>query len=71
MMKTIDARGLSCPQPAMLTRQTLLQASSGAFEVLVDSAAARANVERLAERLGWRVRVEDLPAGAQRLVLER
>jgi tRNA 2-thiouridine synthesizing protein A len=71
MVKTIDARGLSCPQPAMMTRQALLQMSTGEVEVLVDSGTSRDNVSRLAANAGWRVRVDDQPDGMYRLVLEK
>jgi TusA-related sulfurtransferase len=70
-VKTIDARGLSCPQPAMLTRQALQRMSSGSLEVLVDSGTSRDNVTRLAERAGWRVQIHEQPDGSFRLVLEK
>lgn len=70
-MKTIDARGLSCPQPALLTRQALQQMTEGIIEVLVDSGTSRDNVTRLAERAGWRVTVKEQPGGGFRLVLEK
>ena len=70
-MKTIDARGLSCPQPAMMARQALQQARSGSIEVLVDSGTARDNVIRLAEHSGWRVQVREQPDGGYRLVLQK
>ena len=70
-MKTIDARGLSCPQPALMTRQVLQQMTSGTIEVLVDLVTSRDNVTRLAERSGWRVTSEEQPEVGFRLVLER
>jgi len=70
-MTTIDARGLSCPQPAMMTRQALQKASTGTIEVLVDSGTSRDNVGRMAANAGWRVTVENKPDGVYRLVLER
>ncbi len=56
-IKTIDARGLSCPQPAMLTRQQLFAAGRGTIRVLVDSATARDNISRLAQKEGWQAAV--------------
>lgn len=70
-MKTIDARGLSCPQPAMMARQALQLAANGAIEVLVDSGTSRDNVARLAQHAGWRVTTEEKPDGVIRLVLEK
>ncbi len=70
-MKTIDARGLSCPQPAMMTRQALQKMGTGKLEVLVDSGTSRDNVSRMAANAGWRVQVETLPDGVFRLVMEK
>jgi tRNA 2-thiouridine synthesizing protein A len=55
-MKTVDARGLSCPQPVILARKAIKE---GAFplEVLVDSVTSRENVRRLAEKEGCAVQV--------------
>jgi TusA-related sulfurtransferase len=59
-MATVDARGLSCPQPVMLAKQAI---DGGKFpiEVLVDSVTSRENVRRMAERLGFKVQAE--PSG--------
>lgn len=56
-IKTVDARGLSCPQPVILTRQALDQ---GAFpiQVIVDTGTSRDNVTRMAQSQGCRVSVE-------------
>lgn len=69
--KVIDARGLSCPEPAILTDQALDSMNGGEVEVVVDSAASRENVARTAELAGWSVAVESLPGGEYRLVLRR
>ncbi len=69
--KTIDARGLSCPEPAMLARQAIQKLKKGTIEVLVDSATARENVSRLAKNDGWAVVIEDQPDGSSRIVLKR
>lgn len=57
-MKTIDARGLSCPEPVIMTRKAL---SSGeqSYEVLVDNPASRENVTRYAEHQGYSVSVSE------------
>lgn len=56
-MKVVDARGLSCPQPVILTRNAL-QTGELPIEVLVDTVTSRENVRRMAEKSGFRVRVE-------------
>lgn len=68
---TIDASGLSCPQPVLLTKQAIHQAKQGTIVVLVDSATSRDNCSRVAEKAGWNVAVEDRPEGGYRLVLSK
>lgn len=68
---TVDARGLGCPQPALMARDALGALKGGTVEVLVDSGTARDNVSRVAERAGWVVAVEAQPEGVFRLVLKR
>lgn len=58
MLKTVDARGLSCPEPVILTRQLLNQTKSGNIQVLVDNNTAKENVTRAAENMGWQVVVQ-------------
>jgi TusA-related sulfurtransferase len=70
-VKTVDARGLSCPQPAMLVQEALKKTGKGTIEVLVDSTTARENVSRLARNSGWNVTVEDQPGGSYRIVLRK
>lgn len=55
----IDARGLSCPQPVLLTMQALKKEPSAPCEVLVDNPAARQNVTRFLERSGRKVAVTE------------
>jgi tRNA 2-thiouridine synthesizing protein A len=69
--KTVDARGLSCPQPAMMTRQTIQKIDKGVVEVLVDSGTARENVTRLAKSSGWVVTVAEQPDGSHRITLKK
>ncbi len=70
-IKTIDARGLSCPQPVMLTHQALQKAGKGTVEVLVDTSTARDNVSRAATSSGWKVAIEQQPEGSYRIVLKK
>ena len=60
-MKTvkIDARGLTCPQPVVLTRNALAELESGVVMVYVDNETARDNVKRMAENEGCAVMVEE------------
>jgi TusA-related sulfurtransferase len=56
MNTTVDARGLSCPQPVMMAQKVI---TDGSFpiEVLVDTVTSRENVRRMAEHKGCKVEV--------------
>lgn len=69
MTTTVDARGLSCPQPVILARNAV-QSAKFPIEVLLDSVTSRENVRRMAERAGLKVKVE--PVGDEfRLTITR
>ena len=55
----VDARGLSCPQPVILSKQAIL-AGHFPIDVLVDSVTSRENVRRMAEKAGCKVRIEEV-----------
>lgn len=57
MEKIIDARGLACPRPVMLTKEALKDSKS--VTCIVDNPTARDNVSRLAAKEGCRVTVEE------------
>ena len=59
MNQKVDARGLSCPQPVLLTKQAV---DKGEFpiEVLVETVTSRENVRRMAENWGCQVQVEEM-----------
>lgn len=50
-METVDARGLACPQPVVLTRRAM--ENGFPLTVLVDNDTAAANVTRMAKTAGW------------------
>ena len=54
----VDARGLSCPMPVMMT-QKAMKSGEDYYEVMVDAPAPLENVTRFAESKGYRVDVED------------
>jgi TusA-related sulfurtransferase len=58
MTDIIDARGLSCPQPVILTNKKINEIGKGEFEILVDTDTSKENVSRLAQQLGWQVEVK-------------
>ncbi len=56
MSETVDARGLSCPQPVLMLMDTLKKKDKGEILVLVDTEASKENVSRAAETKGWQVK---------------
>lgn len=56
MSKTVDARGLSCPQPVIMV-ENAIELGEFPIEVLVDSVTSRENVRRMATRNGCKVEV--------------
>lgn len=47
----IDARGLACPQPVVLTKNKMNDCNQ--IEILVDNETAKENLKRLASSSGW------------------
>ncbi len=61
MKQTVDARGLTCPQPVVLTLKALALADE--VTTIVDNQAAVANVTRLAQSKGCAVEVAEREDG--------
>ena len=57
--KEVDARGLTCPHPVIETDKVLRELKNGTVVTIVDNAAARDNVKRLAEGTGCTVSIEE------------
>jgi len=55
MTTTIDARGLSCPQPVLMTVDAIKKTTEKEMLVLVDTEASKENVSRAVVGQGWRV----------------
>jgi TusA-related sulfurtransferase len=70
MVDKIDARGLSCPQPVILTNRKIKEMGKGVLEILVDTDTSRENISRLAQQSGWQVEVDRVDED-YRLVLKR
>ena len=58
-MIEVDARGLSCPEPIMLTAQAIKKAN-GPVKVLVSEPHQKTNVEKLAKDKGKKVTVKEV-----------
>lgn len=56
--RTIDARGLGCPHPVILTKKAVEKMKEGKIVVIVDNSTACENVSRYASSQGCQVKVE-------------
>lgn len=56
-LNRIDARGLSCPQPVLLTKKGIEKNPEG-IQVLVDNTTARDNIARFAGNSGYKLESE-------------
>lgn len=56
MSKTVDARGLSCPQPVLMTLEEIKKINAGEIMVLVDTDTSKENVTRAATNQGWKLK---------------
>ncbi len=56
MSKTIDARGLSCPQPVLMAMAEIKKAEKDEMIILVDTDTAKENVSRASMSQGWQVK---------------
>ena len=65
----VDARGLSCPQPVLLTMARMKEKTSGEIEVIVDNEVSRENVSRAARSQGWEIREENKKGDDFHLIL--
>ena len=59
MVKEIDARGLSCPQPVLMTLKEIEAMGKGEIVVLGDSDTSKENVARAVASKGWEVKQID------------
>jgi tRNA 2-thiouridine synthesizing protein A len=55
MKDLVDARGLSCPQPVLMTLAQIKKTSSNEVEIIVDNDVSRENVCRAAQSQGWNI----------------
>ncbi len=58
-MKEIDARGLACPAPVLMTKDAVESGAGGPVRVIVDNGGSRENVTLFLESRGYRVSVEE------------
>ncbi|MGI6427322.1 MAG: sulfurtransferase TusA family protein [Natronincolaceae bacterium] len=55
MNNIVDARGLSCPQPVIVTMNEMKKVNKGEITIMVDTDTSKENVSRAAKNQGWEV----------------
>ena len=71
MSTTVDARGLSCPQPVLMTLDEIKRIDKGEIEVLVDTDTSKENVTRAAESQGWKLKDIQEHGAGYRVIINR
>ncbi len=51
----VDAKGLSCPQPVLMTLNKIKETQKGEIIVKVDTNTSKENVSRAAKSQGWEI----------------
>ncbi|MDL1974351.1 MAG: sulfurtransferase TusA family protein [Deltaproteobacteria bacterium] len=67
----VDAAGLSCPQPVLMTLNKIKEIKKGEMTVIVDTETSRENVSRAAISQGWEVAEIESQGSEYRLVLKK
>lgn len=70
-MKEIDARGLECPKPVILTKKELDSIEEGKVKTTVDNEVARENLIKLAKSQNADFEVEELEGGLFAVTIEK
>ncbi len=69
-METIDARGLSCPQPVMLCKKKI-DGDEKEFKILVDDSCAEGNIKRIAKNKNYLFEVIDKGNDEKEIILKK
>jgi selenium metabolism protein YedF len=69
MSETINAKGLACPEPVLVTKKALESYSD--VVVLVDNMTAMENIKRFAASSGCSVEINDEPGGIFKMHLKK
>jgi TusA-related sulfurtransferase len=71
MSTTVDARGLSCPQPVLLTLEAIKKVDKGQITILVDTDTSKENILRAAASQGWQEAGVQEQAGEYQITLNK
>ena len=67
----VDAGGLSCPQPVLMTLDKLKEIQKGEIIVKVDTDTSKENVSRAAQSQGWDIADIQEKEGGYQLTLKK
>jgi TusA-related sulfurtransferase len=67
MSQQVDARGLSCPQPVLLTKRAI-EKNEFPIEVLVDTVTSCENVRRMVESKKKKIEFEEYEDGFKLMI---
>ena len=68
--RVLDARGLACPQPVILTRKALAEGGFSELEVIVNTSSGRENVARFAGHAGCTIGSIEESSEETRIVIQ-
>ena len=71
MTQIVDARGLSWPQPVLMTMEEIEKSGKREIEILVDTDTSKENVSRAATSKGWEVRNVTEEGTGYRIVIKK
>ena len=71
MSITVDARGLSCPQPVLMTLNKIKEIQKGEILIKVDTDTSKENVSRAAQSQGWEIADVQENEGGYQLTIKK
>ncbi|HOJ71009.1 MAG TPA: sulfurtransferase TusA family protein [Syntrophorhabdaceae bacterium] len=71
MSSIVDARGLSCPQPVILTMNEIKKVQKGEIIILVDTDTSKENVSRAAIAQKWTVKNIEEEGTGYRIIITK
>ncbi|HUV51163.1 MAG TPA: sulfurtransferase TusA family protein [Anaerolineae bacterium] len=67
----VDAKGLSCPQPVLMTLNKIKEIKKGEIIIKVDTDTSKENVSRVAQSQGWEIADIQEKEGGYQLTIKR
>ncbi len=71
MSVIVDATGLSCPQPVLLTMNEIKKMGKGEIVILVDTVTSKENVSRAAIAQGWTLKSVEPEGAGFRVIISK